>query len=222
MAFVFRIAPENILLNVGLKFHEEANRKKDHACDISAGAKVWLIEARDLWRVEDRDWERHNPDPCRLKDPESEERQEFVSLIIEPIIFARFQNAEQEKSRQTSSPYHDEQRANDLARMMLAGEGESDDSEDDEVGSTREICPHPSEERVGLAGAMRLTGHFIEFECKRNGEEEELIADSDQECDSEVVVVENMDCRHGAVSDAVDILLGRRAWPDQLIAAFGH
>lgn len=43
---------------------------------------------------------------------------------------------------------------------------------------------------------MLFTGQFVEFETKRNGEEEELICDCNQESDGEVVIVQSMNYGH--------------------------
>lgn len=50
------------------------------------------------------------------------------------------QDAEEEEAGEAGTPEHDEEGGEDLAGIVLAGEGEGDDGEDDEVGAAGEVC----------------------------------------------------------------------------------
>ncbi|KAI4153747.1 MAG: hypothetical protein LQ340_002119 [Diploschistes diacapsis] len=67
------------------------------------------------------------PDPKHLEDPEAEKGPKFISLVVKPIVFARFQYAEQQKSRESGAPYHHEKGDYDLTRIVGAREGKRDD-----------------------------------------------------------------------------------------------
>jgi hypothetical protein len=45
---------ETILLDVGHALHDEANRPKDNPSNITTCPKSWLIELRDIGRVQQR------------------------------------------------------------------------------------------------------------------------------------------------------------------------
>jgi len=82
---------------------------------------------RNIWRVQDRNWERDDPDPDHLEDPEAEEFEEVIAFIVEAIIFAGFEDAEEEEARESQSPDHDKDGVNDLAGIMVTAQSESDD-----------------------------------------------------------------------------------------------
>lgn len=52
----------------------------------------------DVWRIQDRHWQGNNLDPDHLKDPKGKELKEIISLVIEPVVFARLEDAEEEES----------------------------------------------------------------------------------------------------------------------------
>jgi len=132
-------APEKIFLNIANTLHSEANGIQHHARNISSGPKGRLGKSGDIWRVQHRDWERDSPDPDHLEYPEAQEREEFISLVVKAIIFSSLQDSEQQEGREAQSPYHDEERYNDLARIMMAAECKGNDREDHKVGSTSEV-----------------------------------------------------------------------------------
>ena len=61
------------------------------------------------------------------QDPEAQEREKLVPLVVEAVIRASLNYAEQEKARQTGTPEHDEDGDDDLTGMMVARESECDD-----------------------------------------------------------------------------------------------
>lgn len=97
--------------------------------------------ARYVGRVEERDGQRDDPDPEHLKDPEAEEGEELTAHLIEALIFARLENAEEEESCEAQRPDYHEEGHDKLARVLVrATKGECEDGEDSEVGATSEVC----------------------------------------------------------------------------------
>ena len=179
LALVLRVGAEAVFLHVGQRLHDEADGPQDHACDVAAGAEGGLVVLRDVGGVEDGDGEGDDPDPDHLKHPEAEEGEELVALVVEAVVGAGLDDAEEEEAGQARAPEHDEEGVDDLARGVVAGEGEGDDGEDDEVGAAGEV------------------GQLVELEGEGDAEEEELVGDRDEEGDGEVVVVEGVDFGHG-------------------------
>lgn len=110
------------LLRIADTLHDEADCEQNDAGDVAAGAKGHLGKALDPGRVQNRDGQRDGPDPDHLEDPEAEEREELVTLIIEAVILARLQDSEEQEARQPDAPGHDEERGDDLARIVFAAE----------------------------------------------------------------------------------------------------
>ena len=125
--FVLRLAPEDVFLHIRNRLQEETNRKEDHSCDIASSTEFWLHKMCDVGRIEDSDWQRDDPDPDHLKDPESEKGEEFVSLVVEAVVFAGLDDSEEEKAGKAGAPYHDEEGIDDLARIVVTGESKGDD-----------------------------------------------------------------------------------------------
>ena len=94
----------------------------------------------DVWRVEYSDGQADNPDPDHLEDPEAEEGEKFVALVVEAVVLACLDDAEEEEAGETGAPEHEEEGVDNLAGMMVAGECERDYGEDDEIGATCEVC----------------------------------------------------------------------------------
>ena len=67
------------------------------------------------------------PNPKHLEDPEAEKRPKFISLVVKPIVFARFQYPEQQKPRESGAPCHHEKGDYDLTRIVGARERKRDD-----------------------------------------------------------------------------------------------
>lgn len=128
------------LLNVADTLHDESYGEEDDAHDVPGGAEGVLGVARDGGRVEDGDGQRDGPNPEHLKDPEAEEGEELVPLVIEAVVLARFEDAEEEEAGESGAPDHHEEGDDDLASMGVAAHGEGDDGEDDEVGASCEVC----------------------------------------------------------------------------------
>ena len=63
-----------------------------------------------------------------LENPESQEFEEMISLVVKPIILSRLDNSEKEKAWKASSPQHDENRVHDLTSMVSSTKGKGDNS----------------------------------------------------------------------------------------------
>lgn len=74
-------------------------------------------------RIQDCDRETNKPDPEHLKDPEAKEGKEFIALIIEAVVFACFQDSEEQEATETCAPKHDEEGDDDVAGERMAIEG---------------------------------------------------------------------------------------------------
>ena len=176
-AFVRRVRAEAVLLDVGDGLHEEADCPQNGADDVGGGSEGRVRVLGDVGRVEDGDGEGDGPDPDHLEDPEAEEGPELVALVVEAVVLARFEDAEEEEGGEPGAPEEDEEGVDDLAGVGgggvggAGGEGEGEDGEDDEVGPAGEV------------------GELVEFEGERDAEADELVGDRDEEGDDEVVVV---------------------------------
>lgn len=76
--------------------------------------------------VEDCDGEGDGPDPDHLKNPEAEEGEEFVAFVVEAVVFAGFENAEEEEGAEAEAPEHDEEGGDYLAGVVVTADGEGD------------------------------------------------------------------------------------------------
>jgi hypothetical protein len=77
-----------------------------------------------------------------LKDPEPEEWEELVSLVVETVVFSGLDNPEEEEAGKSRSPYYNEQRSHDLSSvntMIRGAECKGYDSQDNKIGSASEI-----------------------------------------------------------------------------------
>ena len=133
------IRAKAVLLDITQALHDKANGPKNDACDVAAGAEGGLRVLGNVWRVEYSDGQTDSPDPYHLEDPESEEGEKFVALVVEAIVFASLDDTEEEKGRETGAPKHDKEGIDDLTSMMMAGKCERDNSEDDEIRTACEI-----------------------------------------------------------------------------------
>lgn len=122
-SFILGLASENVLLNVGYAFEEEAEGEENDAGNIGSGAECRLLELGHVGRVENGDRQRDRPDPYHLEDPEAEEGEEFVAFVVEAVILAGLDDAEEQEGGQSGAPEHDEHRRDDLPGMMMVGEG---------------------------------------------------------------------------------------------------
>lgn len=86
---------EAILLDIRHALHDEPDRKENDASDVASGSEGRLVEFGDVGRVEHGDGQRHGPYPDHLEDPESEKLEELIALVIEPIILAGLDDAEE-------------------------------------------------------------------------------------------------------------------------------
>ena len=49
-------AAEDVFLHIGYRLKNEADREEDHPSDVASRAKIGLLKASDIGRVEDSDW----------------------------------------------------------------------------------------------------------------------------------------------------------------------
>lgn len=101
---VFVCRPEAVLLDVADRFHEEPDCPEDYACNVGSLTKRRLDVASDGRGVEQRDRQADGPDPQHLEHPEAEEREELVSLVVEAVVLAGLNDAEEEKAGEPSGP----------------------------------------------------------------------------------------------------------------------
>lgn len=139
LPFVGWVAPELVFLNIGNTFQDEANGEQYHTGYVPPCPEVRLVEPCDIWRIENSHRQRDDPNPDHLEDPETEEGPEFVAFVVEAIVRARLDDSEEEEPGQPSSPKHDEERAHDLAGMVVSGEGKGYYGEPYEIGAACEV-----------------------------------------------------------------------------------
>lgn len=60
--------------------------------------------------------------PEHLKYPKAEEGKEFIPLVIKAVVFASLQNPEEQEATESESPYHNEERINNLSSMIMTAE----------------------------------------------------------------------------------------------------
>lgn len=172
-------ATEAILLNIRHTLHNKANREEDDARNVTTCSKSGLLELRDVGRVQKCHGQGYRPHPKHLEYPKTQERPEFVAFVVETIILSSLEDSKQKKSTQPCGPSHDENRNDNIARLIpVVTEAEGQRCQENEVGTTRKICK------------------FVEFEAEGDGKEEELIGNCDDESDQKVVFVEDVDGAH--------------------------
>lgn len=91
-------------------------------------------------RIQHRHWQWDCPDPKHLKDPETEEGEEFLAHFIKAVIFAGFQDTEEEERCEAQGPGDEKERDYKLAAILGVTEWDGYDSENNEVGATGEVC----------------------------------------------------------------------------------
>lgn len=87
-----------VLLHVAHALHDEANGEEHNACNVSPGSKVMLRILCDVGGIQNRHGQRHGPHPDHLEDPEAEEGEEVVALVVEAVIGSGAENAEEEEA----------------------------------------------------------------------------------------------------------------------------
>lgn len=90
--------PKNVSLHIATRLKHHAHRIQHNTRNVPSRAKGPLRVARHVGRVEERDGQRDDPDPEHLKDPEAEKGEELTAHLIEAVILARPENAEEEES----------------------------------------------------------------------------------------------------------------------------
>ena len=92
---VLRTKP--VLLRVADGFHYKPDREEHNASNVPAGAERVLHVHLHGGRVENGDGQRDGPDPDHLEDPKAQEREELVAFVVEAVVFARLDDAEQQE-----------------------------------------------------------------------------------------------------------------------------
>ena len=126
--FIIHSRPETVLLNVADTLHDQANWVENNTGDIPACSECWLRVPSDVRGVQDGDGQWNGPDPDHLEYPKSKEWEELVPFVIESIIFAGLDNSEEQESGESETPDHNEERADDLACIVMPTERKCDDS----------------------------------------------------------------------------------------------
>lgn len=62
-----------------------------------------------------------------------------MAHIVEAVIFARFEDAEEEECGEANGPGDEEESGDELAGLVVVTEGEGGDGEDDEVGAAGKV-----------------------------------------------------------------------------------
>lgn len=137
--------PEQVLLHVAARLKHQANRVQDDARNVAPGAKVPLRVARHVGRVAERHGQRDDPDPEHLKDPEAEKLEKVAAHLVEALVLARLEDAEEEEAGEAHRPHNHEEGDDDLPRVQVrvaaaAAQGEGEDGENGKVEAACEIC----------------------------------------------------------------------------------
>ena len=132
-------AAEDVLLHVAHALHHQAYRKENDTGNVAPRPEAVLRVGLHGGRVEHGDGQADGPHPDHLEDPEAEEGEELVALVVEAVVLARLQDPEEQEAREPQRPGHDEERGDDLPGAIVPAEGQGDDGEEGEVGPTREV-----------------------------------------------------------------------------------
>lgn len=130
---------EQIFLYIADALHDKSNGVQYHTSDIPSCSICWLLILRDIWRVENCNWQRDSPDPKHLEDPEPKKGKEFIPFIIKSVVFACFQDSEEEEGRKSQTPNHYKKRSHDLPCIVVTTKRKCNNCKHDEVGSSSEI-----------------------------------------------------------------------------------
>lgn len=141
---------EAVLLHVAQGLEGE----EDEAGDVAGGVEGVLRVARDVGRVEQGDGQGEDPEQEHLEDPEAEEGPEAVALVVEAVVGAGAQDAEEEEAGEADGPDDEQERGDELAREAAARQGERQDGEQGEVGAAGEVWSAPGE--GGVSGARTV------------------------------------------------------------------
>lgn len=96
--------PKTELLHIAHALHDKAQHKQHDAGDVAAGAKGDKRIARHGGRVEHGDGQGDGPNPDHLEDPEAQEGEEAVALVVEAVVLAGLEDAEEEEAREACAP----------------------------------------------------------------------------------------------------------------------
>lgn len=132
--------PEPVLLHIAHALHDEPNRPQHDAGDIPPGAEAVLPIPRDAGAVDESHGQGDGPDPEHLEDPEAEEGEEPVALVVEAVVPAGPEDAEEEEAREAEGPGDEEEGGDELAGVVVAAEGEGEDGEEGKVGPSGKVC----------------------------------------------------------------------------------
>lgn len=130
---------ESVLLNIRESLHAECDRKEYDRNNVRCFPKAGLRVLQHVRRVQNSDRHADRPHPQHLKDPEAEEREELVSLVVKSVVAAGLEDAEEQESRETRRPKHDEDAGDDLASIGRSGHAQCDDCQYHEIRSSHEV-----------------------------------------------------------------------------------
>ena len=98
LRFVCWIGSEDKFLYITNRLHNKPNRKKDNTSNIPSGTESMLRILRNIWRIQDGYGKGTNPHPNHLEDPKAKKFEKVVALVVETVVFASFDNAEEEEA----------------------------------------------------------------------------------------------------------------------------
>lgn len=118
---------ESIFLDITHGLHGERNHKNDDRDDVGRFAKAGLRVLQHVRGIYKSYRKTDSPAPKHLKDPESEKREEFVTLVVEAVVGASLQDAEEEETRKTGAPEHDHYTDDNITGMGDTGKSKCQD-----------------------------------------------------------------------------------------------
>lgn len=134
---------EAVLLHVAGGLEGKGEGEEHDAGHVAAGAKGVLRVAADGRAVEHGDGQGDGPDPEHLEDPEAEEGEEAVALVVEAVVGAGAEDAEEEKGGEADGPGDEEERGDELAGIGAGvgarREAEGEEGDEDKVGAAGEV-----------------------------------------------------------------------------------
>lgn len=107
------------LVDIAHTLHDEPQCKEHNTGNVPACPKGYKWVGRHIGRVDDRHRQRDDPHPEHLEDPKPKKGEELVALVIEAVVFSRFEDAEEEEAREAGAPEHDEDGGDDLAGVWV-------------------------------------------------------------------------------------------------------
>ena len=108
---------EPVLLRVADALHGKPQDEEYYPGDVPHLPEVGLIGVPHSQGVQNGNGQRDGPHPQHLEDPEPQEREELVPLVVESVVLARLQDPEEQEPGEACAPQHDEDTGDDSARV---------------------------------------------------------------------------------------------------------